>query len=83
MDGDSVATFEAVAVSDAMQRLASEAGLEGRVLISEPTPDGVRRVDGKGRVLEIPRSIGPQLSSGFASDGDLGMLPGLGSDGYA
>ena len=80
VDGDSVATFEAVAVSEAMQRLAREAGLEGRVLISEPTPDGVRSVDGMGRVLDIPRSIGPQNSPVFEN---AGLQPGLGSDGYA
>ena len=57
MDGDSISTVEALEVSKALGKVAQDAGMGGRVLIAEPSTDGIRYVDSLGRKLQVPKSI--------------------------
>ena len=42
VDADTMATFLAVEVADAMLAAAKEGGCDGRAVISAPSPEGVR-----------------------------------------
>ena len=57
VDGDSISTVEALEVSKALGKVAQDAGMGGRVLIAEPSTDGIRYVDSLGRKLQVPKSI--------------------------